>query len=91
MKRYTTAGLLLVGASLVTLIVKALMIRPALTRVDEGHTASIGPFLADVNFLEVAACLGVAVGIILILVGLSGRPRGFWVTASEVAAGHATT
>ncbi|MBW7915870.1 MAG: hypothetical protein H3C53_04170 [Trueperaceae bacterium] len=76
MRRYAYAGLGLLVASLVALVVKAIVIPPAVTKVDAGITASIGPFLSDVNFLEVAACLGVAVGILLIVAGLSGAPKG---------------
>lgn len=76
MRRFAVIGTALLGVSLVTLIVKGLSIRPPLTKVDIGHAASIGPFLSDVNFLEVAACLGVAIGILLIITGLSGAPKG---------------
>jgi len=76
MQRFTFAGLALLGASLMTLIIKGISIRPALTKVDFGPTASIGPFLSDFNFVEIVACLGVVVAIMLILVGLSGAPKG---------------
>lgn len=76
MQRFTFAGIGLLGASLVVLIIKGISIHPALTKVDFGPAASIGPFISDFNFVEIVACLGVVVGILLILVGLSGAPKG---------------
>lgn len=76
MRRYTFAGIGLLVASVIALVVKALSLVPPQTRVDAGHTASIGPFISDVNFLEVAACLGVALALLLIIAGLSGAPKG---------------
>ncbi len=76
MKRFTFSGLGLLGISLVVLIIKGIVIPPALTKVDAGHTASIGPFMSDINFLEVIACIGVVVAILFIIAGLSGAPKG---------------
>jgi len=76
MKRFTFGGLGLLAVSIVVLIIKGIAIPPALNKVDAGHTASIGPFISDVNFVEVLACLGVVVGILFIIVGLSGAPKG---------------
>ena len=76
MQRYTIAGVALLAAGLLAMIIKGIVIHPALTKVDSGLTNSVGPYVADVNFVAVIACLGIVVGILFVITGLSGAPKG---------------